>query len=137
MAEEDLNCGDQQINNKSDQNSVLQNGFHEEPDFSDPEDFVDDITDEGKADPLKPLKRWLSIYEWPYQWIVHENGIDIDDGTVMRPPDSVVTYNWSIRCSLSRLEINADISGDDRAERRRRSTCSLLSSIPSSFISDD
>ena len=47
MAEEDLISGDQQINGKTNLTSVIENGFYDEPDFSDPEDFVDDITDEG------------------------------------------------------------------------------------------
>ncbi|XP_054160454.1 eukaryotic translation initiation factor 3 subunit B-like [Oppia nitens] len=45
--------GDLQAVDDNDQNNDIQlkkqhleNGFHEEPDFSDPEDFVDDITDE-------------------------------------------------------------------------------------------
>ena len=32
---------------RSDDGDFDQNGYEEEPDFSDPEDFVDDVTDDG------------------------------------------------------------------------------------------
>ena len=44
MAAEDLIA--EELNDSIDK-KILENGLHEEPDFSDPEDFVDDISDEG------------------------------------------------------------------------------------------
>ena len=51
MAEEDLslaNSTEQQIIDSIDKKMIVENGLHEETNFSDPEDFVDDISDEGK-----------------------------------------------------------------------------------------
>lgn len=48
MAENrDLNPGDMTKNPDASSIMSSENGLEDEPDFSDPEDFVDDISDEG------------------------------------------------------------------------------------------
>jgi hypothetical protein len=49
MAEEDLNIveNEDQLIDSIDKKVILENGHQEDIDFSDPEDFVDPITDEG------------------------------------------------------------------------------------------
>lgn len=50
MAEgEVLNKDNVDENKDSNIKNIIENGHENEPDFSDPEDFVDEITDEGKA----------------------------------------------------------------------------------------
>lgn len=49
MADEDDNTGFVKVTNKSKSRGENheENGFDEEPEFSDPEDFEEDVTDEG------------------------------------------------------------------------------------------
>lgn len=50
MAEgEVLNKDNVDENKDSNIKNIIENGHENEPDFSDPEDFIDEITDEGKT----------------------------------------------------------------------------------------
>lgn len=43
--------------NDSSTENIVENGFQEEPDFSDPEDYDDDVSDSGKPSPLIVARR--------------------------------------------------------------------------------